>query len=88
MIQFKSTFSFYVEELYCDFNYHDQKIWQTLTYDQRKHWTAVSTFLGYIRSVAVISTSEDRKAETLQLSHQSISPTSDTKGTRRIFWSW
>ena len=24
----------------CKLNYHDQKIWQTLMHDIRKHWTA------------------------------------------------
>ena len=35
----------------CELNYHDQKIRRTLTYDIRKHWTAVSTLLGLISSV-------------------------------------
>ena len=30
-------FSFLVEELYCELNYHDQKIRRTLTHDIRKH---------------------------------------------------
>ena len=37
---------FKVEELYCELNYHDQKIQWTLTHDIRNHWTIVSTFLG------------------------------------------
>ena len=44
-------FHFQVEELYCELNYHDQKIRRTLTHDIRKHWTAVSTLLGMISSV-------------------------------------
>ena len=44
-------FRFWVEELYCDLNYHDQKIRRTLMHDIRKHWTAVSTLLGLISSV-------------------------------------
>ena len=35
-------------KLYCELNYHDQKIRQTLARDIRKHWTAVSTLLGLI----------------------------------------
>ena len=35
----------------CELNYHDQKIWRTLTHDIRKHWTAVSTLLCTISSV-------------------------------------
>ncbi len=37
--------------LVCELNYHDQKIWQTLTHNIRKHWTAVLTLLGLISSV-------------------------------------
>ena len=40
-----------VEELYCELNYHDQKIWRTLTHNIRKHWTAVSILLDHISSV-------------------------------------
>ena len=42
---------FQTEELYCELNYHDQKIQQTLACNIRKHWTAVSTLLGIISSV-------------------------------------
>ena len=35
----------------CELNYHDQKIWWTLTHDIQKHLTAVSTLLGLISSV-------------------------------------
>ena len=45
------NFLFYVDELYCELNYHDQKIWRTLTCDIGKHWTGVSTLLGLISSV-------------------------------------
>ena len=41
-------FLFQVEKLYCEMNYHDQKIRRTLTHDTGKHWTAVSTLLGLI----------------------------------------
>ena len=44
-------FLFWVEELYCELNYHDQKIRRTLMHDIRKHLTAVSTLLGLISSV-------------------------------------
>ena len=46
------TFSiFLVEELYCELNYHDQKIRRTPTHDRQKLWTAVSTLLGLISCV-------------------------------------
>ena len=44
-------FLFKVEELYCELNYHDQKIRRRLTHDILKHWTDVSTLLGLICSV-------------------------------------
>ena len=37
--------------LFCELNYHDQKIRRTLTHDIRKHRTAVSTLSGLISSV-------------------------------------
>ena len=52
LLKDKGTFFFLeVEELYCELNYHDQKIRWTLMHDMRKHWTAVSTLLGLISSV-------------------------------------
>ena len=36
---------------YCELNYHDQKIWQNLVCEIRKHWTTVSTLLSLISSV-------------------------------------
>ena len=53
-------FLFQVEELYYELNYHDQKIRQTLLRDIRKHWTAISTLLGFIAVYIVISTTGDR----------------------------
>ena len=37
--------------LYCELNYHDEKIRRTLTHDIQKHWTSVSTLLGLISRV-------------------------------------
>ena len=42
---------FFKWRLYCELNFHDQKIWRTLTHGIRKHWTAVSTLLDLISSV-------------------------------------
>ena len=42
---------FLIEELYCELNYHDQKIRRTPTHDIRKHWAAVSILLALINSV-------------------------------------
>ena len=39
------TFFFLEEELYCELNYHDQKIRGTFAHDIRKHWTAVSSLV-------------------------------------------
>ena len=35
----------------CKLNYHDQKIQKTLVHNIQNHWTAASTFLGFISSV-------------------------------------
>ena len=40
-----------MEELYCELDYHDQKIQRTLTRDIQKYWAAVSTLLDLINSV-------------------------------------
>ena len=37
--------------MFCELNYHDQKIRGTRTDDIRKHWTVVSTLLGLISRV-------------------------------------
>ena len=34
---------FLIEELYCELNYHDEKIRGSPMHDVRKHWTAIST---------------------------------------------
>ena len=72
--------------LYCELNYRDQKIRRTLTHDVRKHWTDVSILIGLISSVLrdlhnwrSKPATTDCRVETLQLSPQSISHTSDTK---------
>ena len=46
-------FLFQEEELYCELNFHDQKIRRTLTHDIRKHWAAVSTLLGMVIQVTI-----------------------------------
>ena len=40
-----------LSKLCCELNYRDQKIWQTLMHNIRKHWTAVLILLGLISSV-------------------------------------
>ena len=42
-ILFMGIFFFQVEKLYCELNYHHQKIGRILARNIRKHWTAVST---------------------------------------------
>ena len=80
-------FLFYVDELYCELNYHDQKIQRTVTHDIQKHLTAVSTLLGLISSVYhdlhhwIESATTDCRAETLRLRQQSIWRTSEAKST-------
>ena len=42
---------FLAEESYCELNYHEQKTHRTLRHHIWKHWSAVLTLLGLIRSV-------------------------------------
>ena len=71
-------FSFHVEELYCEWNYHDKKIRRTLAHKIQEHWTAVSTLLGLISSVYCDllhwkSNQRQQNAE-LKLYHWAINP--------------
>ena len=39
-----------IRNTHCELNYNDRKIQRTPTHNIRKHWTAVSTLLGLIKS--------------------------------------
>ena len=43
--------SVFIEDLNCELNYHDQKIWRKLAHNIQKHWTAVLSILGLISIV-------------------------------------
>ena len=84
----RQTKVFLLKHKFCELNYHDQKIRQTLACDIRKHWTAVSTLLGHHQQciswslpLEIEPVTTECRAETLPQSQQFTLQTSDTKLT-------
>ena len=70
--------TFLKQFVYCELNYHNQKIQRILTHDIQKHWTAVSTLLRLISSVYCdlhywISNQRPQNAEP-KFYHRAINP--------------
>ena len=70
-------FLFWVEELYCELYYHNQKIRQTIAQNTLKRWKPVSTLFGLISSVycdlpslEIKPATTECRAETLPLRSQ------------------
>ena len=72
--RYKKQVKLKIKNTNCELNFHDQKIWQTLTHDIQKHWTAVSTLLGLISSVYCNLPLEIEPAITAKLYNWATSP--------------